>query len=257
MANLKRWNFVACGIQAGLFFLCLSWAIAQWDSLSKTGVFPLEIGRYRGDKITDVPTIVPVFLLAVFTAVTAAFHFRAARQAKPTLPNTGRWVEYSITATIMAIVLALSSAVFALDALLLILFATACCMLCGLATDWMGRAAEQKRARYLVTGVGWLLIAGVFAAIIFNYASVATQAPWFVHAIFATMLVLYISFGVVHLWDVRRESPDESYLVKVEKRYIALSMLAKSALVLLLFSGLVVRSSQEEGEEPSGENTEK
>jgi hypothetical protein len=251
MASLKVFNIVAFSIQAALFTLCVVWATVEWGSLSSAKNFPLELGRYKPNnaadgKITDVSVAFPVLLLVFFTLVTAVFHFRAAfvtnNNTSESLPNRARWVEYSITATVMIVVVAMSSGVFALDTLVLIAVATACCMLCGLATDSL-RPVEDASPRKMITIIGWVLIIGVFLAIAINYIPTAQAAPWFVHCIVGSMFLLYTSFGWIHAWDLGKRSTNK---MKTEKLYIAASMGAKAALVLLLFSGLITRQADQD-----------
>lgn len=250
------------------------------------GGFPIPIGEYNGgfdrpgeprDPIGSLGVMGLVIMLLLFTLVTGIFHtvyaLRPKKYAKSVKKghNYLRWVEYSITATIMLLIIAASSGVAALDSLVLIGVASLCCMVCGFLSERTVKT-DPTVAR-LATLVGWLLLAGCFAVIFRRFGSIYSQArdrgvdgpPWWVWAIVVAMAALYLSFGVIHLVHMGKQGMfggsdrglgSAAFNERTDYAYTVCSMVSKTLLVTLLASGLWARSNADEEEEDEKEGAE-
>lgn len=255
---------------AGVLQLVLSLALLVWfvqelhrGDVDESGLsFPM--GEYNGAlgeraPMATLPVAALVLPLCVFTLVTGAMHLLYARRDKSYQgsvdggSNWMRWAEYSVTATIMLCVVAILSGVAALDSLVLIAVATMCCMACGYLSE--RTATTRKRVSKLATLVGWLLMGACFFVILRRFGSVYAQTsgagepgpPWFVWAILVSMLVLFSSFGVIHLAHMRHQwrAPCNAVDLEVNRRadtaYTTASMVSKTLLVVLTAAGLYAR----------------
>ena len=256
----KVMNYTAGGIQLVMSMFLTVWLILlliQEDSLS------FVVGEYDGeqDGITHghVPLSTIVLLLVVFTLITGLVHILAYARSSEAYQNAVdsgnnwmRWVEYSITATIMLFVIAVVSGTNSTDTLILLITSTICCMLCGFLSE--ATARSDARVSKLSTVIGWLLMLSSFGVILRRFGSIFKQSqdsgspgpPPFVWAIVIGMMILYMSFGVIHLkhmhrqWDNTEIVPLEFHQ-RTEKLYTIASMVSKILLVTLLASGLFVR----------------
>jgi hypothetical protein len=85
--------------------------------------------------------------------------------------------------------------------------------------------------------VPWLAI-GLYLAGIGTDA----QAPGFVYAIFVSLFLFFMSFAANMWLQYRRIGPWKDYLYG-EKAYVALSLVAKSALAWQIFAGTLAPAS--------------
>ena len=242
--SLRKLNLVCASIQA-----CLAIGMVTWLSTSKVNeaVFPLESGDYKangqGDRLFQIPPSALIILLVIFTVVTSSFHILYSMGAADYNKNVAegknwmRWVEYSITASIMLLVIALSSGVLSLDSQIFIVTCSVCCMLCGLVAEQMEGPFSIK---ILVTSIGWILLVVAYFVIFRHFSLSASKAPNFVYAIVISMFIMFVSFGVIHIIHLIRKEKNISIEAnrRFEMAYTIDSMISKTLLVSLLFGGL-------------------
>lgn len=194
-------------------------------------------------------------LLIAFTAITAFFHYSYTfgwfgyNKMIQRKNNSLRWIEYSITATIMIIVICLCSGTVELNAQVLIAVMIASCMILG---DVVEKTLGTRVAT-ICTIVGWLLLIGAWSIIIKNYEFVAhgldvpncpdkeIKPPSFVAYLVIILFLFYSSFGFVQLYQLFR--PKTLYK-KIENTYAYLSVFSKSALVIIILYGVLARSQK-------------
>jgi hypothetical protein len=191
--------------------------------------------------VWDEPLVVGV---AAFLAVSALAHlviagpaFRAYSRGLRDGHNSFRWVEYSISASIMIVLIAQLTGITDLAALSAIFAVNACMILFG----WL-------QERYEFPGSGrWLpfvfgSMAGAVPWILVLWYALGPGAdrpegpPAFVWAIIASLFVFFNSFGVNQALQYARVGPWRDYLVG-EWVYVLLSLTAKSALAWQVFGG--------------------
>lgn len=196
---------------------------------------PVEPSRLFG--IPVGLTVAAFLLLAAVDhlAVAApALHVRYERMLAAGR-NTVRWVEYSVSASIMIVLIAGFVGVWDLAALLAIFGANSAMILFGLLMERQQEPdAPDWRAFWfgsLIGAVPWLIIS------IYLFANV-TQVPAFVLAIYAVELVLFFSFAANMWLQFARKGRWQDHIT-VERTYIWLSLGAKSLLAWLIFANVL------------------
>ncbi len=185
------------------------------------------------------------YVVAAFMALSAFFHFFVS--SPKVFPkysagltnhiNVYRWVEYSLSSSIMIVVILQLNGAADFIALLGIFGVNVCMILFG----WL-------QERYTTPGDGDMLpfwfgcIAGAvpWIAVAINVASpkgpADTTVPGFVYGIVISLFVLFNCFAIVQWKQYRAQGKWADYLYG-ERRYIVLSFVAKSLLAWQVFSG--------------------
>jgi len=151
--------------------------------------------------------------------------------------NPARWAEYSISASLMVVLISMLFGISDAYALIGIVGANASMILFG---HLMERAnPDRDQVDWLpflfgcVAGiVPWLAISLAFGGALMDDGDV----PTFVIAIFVSLFVLFNTFAINQFLQYRKIGPWRSYLWG-EGAYIVLSLLAKTALAWQVFSG--------------------
>lgn len=112
--------------------------------------------------------------------------------------NPLRFVEYSISASIMLICIALLNGVTDINLITSIAVLTAACQLCGLIVEYL----DDVRMQWLIHLTGWLQFGCAYGIIFHAYFKAASavdgvEPPDFVYAIVIALFLLYSSFGFV------------------------------------------------------------
>ena len=245
--GLRRYNLIA-----GVFHLVQAIAI-----IALSNSFPLPVSiKYLmdapipGAKFEDVALFdFPIALgVAVFSLLSAVAHFwivgpgfKKYANDLSNMRNIARWVEYSISSTLMIFLISLINGVWDVVALLAIASANISMILFG----WLQEKYEEP-------GKGGLLpfwfgcIAGIVPWIamfwlLFSPGSSA-EAPGFVYGVVFSLFLFFNSFAVVQWLQYKKVGKFADYLVG-ERTYITLSFVAKSALAWQIFAGVLATSS--------------
>lgn len=207
------------------------------------------------------------WLMAAFAAVTAIAHLVYATdgfgsgwysEMIAAENNWGRWIEYAISASIMILIVGLMSRASEITAWTGLAVATACTMPCGdivekvLAGVKSGAFAESALPIVAIaTAIGWGLQTWVAAGVSGNFFSALDGAkkadkkvPWWVYVVIFPSIAAFLSFGVLQLWHMTHFR--EASYSGVEKRYLALSFIAKAFLITWSTTGLVQQTKPEE-----------
>lgn len=148
-----------------------------------------------------------------------------------------RWIEYSVSASVMNMQILLLCKCSNISFLMLIALLT-------IVMNVTGGLAEHKSDRWLrYMVVGWLCFVAIWA-IIFTFFgnNGGSSAPSFVIAIVAVLFVLESSFGIVHLAaGMTVDSLNGAYAR--EYAYAVLSLASKLSLALITYYGTKARSS--------------
>lgn len=149
--------------------------------------------------------------------------------------NYARWVEYSFSASLMVVLIAMLTGISDIAALVALAGVNASMILFG----WLQERYEQPG------GGGWLpfafgSVAGAvpWIAIVIYLISPTNDAspPGFVYGIFVSLFIFFNSFALNMWLQYRRIGPWRDYLFG-ERIYIWLSLTSKSALAWQVFSG--------------------
>jgi sulfite exporter TauE/SafE len=152
--------------------------------------------------------------------------------------NRARWVEYSISASVMMVGIALLSGIFDLAALILIFALVAIMSLMGLAME--RQRLQSKKTDWfnywigvLAGAVPWAVVAfALFSASVYGNSAV----PGFVYWIYGSIFLFFSSFAINMALQYKKVGRWKNYLFS-ERTYIVLSLVAKSALAWQIFAG--------------------
>lgn len=151
--------------------------------------------------------------------------------------NYARWIEYSVSASVMVVLIAMLTGITGVYALIGLFLANAAMILFGLVMEWINPIGE--RVRWLPFWFGCIVGAAPWIAIAVAVAGSqieSTGVPTFVFVIFVSLFVLFNSFAVNMALQYRRVGPWRDYRFG-EVGYIFLSLTAKSALAWQVFGG--------------------
>lgn len=239
LADLRRWNLaltVLHLVQAvGVVALASNFAITVTSS------FP------TGPPGSDVPPPEALFdvpigtAIAVFLTLAALDHLITATIGRNTYErdlrrgiNRFRWVEYSISASIMIVLICLYNGITGIAALTAVVGANVAMILFGWLQELMnppGRASTTMLAFWFGTLAGL----APWVALTVNLVG-ADELPGFVVAIFVSLFVFFMSFGLNQWLQYRGVGRWHDYAFG-EKVYLVLSLAAKSALAWQIFAG--------------------
>jgi hypothetical protein len=241
LTGLRRWN----GAMAALHFAQGAALLVLAGSFS----LPVTSSFVRMDAVTDKLVAAPdeLFRLRIGPLV-AAFLFVSAvahtALASPWLHrwyernvscgiNPARWVEYSLSSSLMMVVIAMLVGIYDVASLLLIFALNATMILFG----WLMELHNQTTQRTNWTAFWFGCFAGAAPWIaVAIYLTGAADPPGFVYGIFASLFVFFNVFAVNMLLQYRRLGRWRDYLYG-ERVYMLLSLTAKSALAWQVFGG--------------------
>ncbi len=151
--------------------------------------------------------------------------------------NQARWAEYSVSASIMVVLIAMLTGITNLYALLGLFGVNAAMILFGSLMERVNRPGEPVSWWPFVFGC----VAGVvpWAAITVALIASTTEGdgvPGFVYGIFVSLFVLFNCFAVNQWLQYRQRGRFADYLFG-ERVYLWLSLIAKSALAWQVFAG--------------------
>jgi hypothetical protein len=151
--------------------------------------------------------------------------------------NIARWIEYSVSSSLMIVLIAAFVGIWDLAAVTAIFAVNTCMILFGLL---MERHEEPGRADWSAFWFG--TFAGAVPWVVLGVYLVAPDAPipGFVYVIYVVQLVLFWSFAANMALQYAQVGRFRDYVVG-EKSYLLLSLAAKTALAWLVF-GNVLRS---------------
>lgn len=216
--------------------------------LSNNFTLPITYSFPQFDPITE--TITPVAetlfdvqigpLVALFLFMSATAHFLLAtvlykwyvKKLKKHI-NPARWYEYSFSASLMIVIIAMLVTIYDLGTLLALFTLTAVMNLMGLMMEVHNKTT--KKTNWLSYKIGCL--AGLIPwVVIFIPLITAESVPDFVIAIFITIAIFFNLFAVNMYLQYKKIGKWKDYLYG-EKMYIVLSLVAKSALAWQVFAG--------------------
>ncbi|MFP5450626.1 MAG: heliorhodopsin HeR [Thermoleophilia bacterium] len=149
--------------------------------------------------------------------------------------NIARWIEYSVSASLMVVLIAMLTGISDIAALIAIFGANAAMILFGLQMERRERPGEADWTDFwfgcIAGAVPWIAIGA--------YLIGGDQAPTFVYAIFVSLFVLFNSFAINMALQYRRVGPWARPLFP-EAAYIVLSLAAKSALAWQVFGSTLM-----------------
>lgn len=244
--NLRWWNVVV-----GLILAVEAVVLAV---LSNDFTIPVTAGYLQGPPGTDpvltrigglqlawgVFAFMAISALALLTIASPGvfgWYKRNLTQSR----NYGRWIEYSISSSLMIMLISMVCGITDIAAILAIFGVNACMIFFGLLVE-----------KYETPGkTNWLsYIYGCFAGIVPWIAIVVYlispgydggRPPGFVYAILASYFVFFNTFAVNMVLQYKQVGKWRDYLFG-EKVYILLSLTSKSLLTWLVFANTLIPS---------------
>jgi len=239
LRSLRGWNLALTALHlaqaVAVVVLATDFAITITQSLptgppgsptaSPEGLFDLPIGA----------------AIAAFLALAGLDHLLTATALRATYErdlrggiNRFRWVEYSLSATIMVVLIALYAGVVDIAALVGIIGANVSMILFG----WLQESANPPGRTARTMKPFWFgCVAGATPWVAIGYHLVAAEeVPGFVVGIFVSLFIFFNSFALNQWLQYRQVGPWRSYAFG-EKAYLVLSLVAKSALAWQIFGG--------------------
>ena len=151
--------------------------------------------------------------------------------------NRFRWVEYSLSASLMVVIIAGLTGVTDIAALLALFGINASMILFG----WLMETTNAPPAKVSWTPFAFGCLAGIvpWAAIVIYLIGAGSTVPKFVYGIFVSLFVFFNCFAIVQLLQYQARGRWTNYLVG-ERTYIWLSLIAKSLLAWQVFVNVLI-----------------
>lgn len=244
IAKLKNLNLIA-----GFLHLAQGLAIVI---ISRSFTLPITGNFLKYNSVTKHldPTSYTLFnfqlpwLIAIFFFLSAFFHLVIATLYNKTYVknltlgmNKLRWVEYSISASIMMVAIALLVGVYDLASLIMIFTLTGIMNLMGLVMEEHNQ--NTAKTNWLSYWIGCLagLVPWIVVVLYFWLgAHNGSSAPAFVYWIFVSIFAFFSCFALNMVLQYKKIGPWKDYMYG-ERAYIILSLVAKSLLAWQVFAG--------------------
>lgn len=239
LARLRRWNLgltLLHALQVAAVLL-----LADDFAIAVTSQFP------EGPPGTAAPAPEPLFevrigvAVAVFLALAALDHLLTATVLRGRYEadlraglNRFRWLEYSLSATLMVVLIGFYNGLTGVTEVVAIAGANVAMILFGWLQELMNPPG-RSRTTMLPFWFGCVAGAAPWVAIGVNLVG-ADAVPGFVYGIVGSLLVFFLSFAVNQWLQYRQVGRWADYAYG-EKVYLVLSLVAKSALAWQIFGG--------------------
>ena len=263
--NLQNWNIGMAVLQFGMGGY-LTWLFNEKGLLNKpiglttTGVSKVPLGtdsftlgfvQKNSDQIFIArETIAFFFITGLFHSFYAYTNNTLYTKMIHNKNNCLRWIEYSISATLMMRIIAIQCGIRDRDTMSLITTSMIGVMLMGqIAEAAMSSSTimgpNQKNVAIVASVIGWVLMLGVFYVVIRKYIELQSdidafgcpkvKIPDFVLGIIVSQLILFSTFGLIQLYHVYYRINDHYVdYQKIEAAYIVDSLTAKLTLGAIL-----------------------
>ncbi len=251
-SSLRRFN----GIMGGLHFLQGVFMLYVALTVDKVKAFtPTVYSNYLTfdqtqmrlvsvtNKLFDFPFAI---MVAVFFFLSATAHLIIVLPKTNKIYNEGlekginpfRWYEYAISSSIMIVLIALLFGIYDIGALILIFALNASMNLFGLLMEKINQYTSKTLWSPFVYGS----VSGIAPwIVILLYAfgnSDPSQVPWFVYAVVGSYFVFFNLFPINMILQYMKVGKWKNYIYG-ERVYIILSLVAKTILAWLVFSGVM------------------
>jgi Heliorhodopsin len=239
-ASLRRWNI-------GLGFVHAVQALAV-VLLATAFTLPVTATFMEGPPGTPAGAPTTLFEVSVaggvalFLMLSATFHWLVALPGVFGRYTSGlvaehnyfRWAEYSLSSSVMIVLIAMLTGISDIAALIAIFAANAAMIFFGAVQERYERPGGSLWPFWLgcVVGIAPWLAVGVY---LWSPGSPA-EPPAFVYAIFLSLFVFFDIFAINMWLQYRRVGRWRSYVFG-ERAYFMLSLFAKSALAWQVFAG--------------------
>lgn len=281
MDSLLTLNFGAFGLHLLLLVALIAYYYIKTPKKTSVTLFKNKTSSFEGDDACDKCNCWPekgltsdmeidlFWLTAAFTAVTALAHLAYATNGFGTGfylksikngSNPLRWLEYGVSASCMAVILAVLSGIRLRNYIIIIFLATFAQMLQGYnieASVARGNAKSLESAIPLIAG--WVLLIAVWFGTFDEWYSAFSdfksrksecisdncvttseegEPPKFIEHLITVVFVLFASFGLVNIAHVINGSRGTVNFRNYERAYIILSFVSKALLIIWSLSSV-------------------
>ena len=198
--------------------------------------------------------IIPIFVLLAcldHLVVLLAHHMPWEYLHKLPITERGaqaRLVEYSVSATLMTLAIAVESGITDVYTLLCIGVLMSTCMLCGLFAEMVSQVSLSMA--WFAHGLGWLTCLTAYVPILSVFIDSVQQStvkpPNFVFALVFGEFLIFCSFGLLQAWYLYKlgaPRKDPHLRANTEMTFIAFSFFAKTFLAWIVL-GPVLQSTK-------------
>lgn len=243
LGGLRRFNVIMGSLHAASAALML--ALSNDFSLPVTAAFADGPPGQSSPEMETLFSIPLGPLMAAFLALSALGHLAVSSPwGYPHYSgwlrrgiNPARWVEYSLSASIMIVAIALLPGITDFNALIGLFAVNAAMIFFGWQMELDNEGATRVRWSSFVFGS----ILGIipWIAIGLQIAGAGSDVPPFVYGIFVTLFVLFNTFAINMLLQYAKAGPWRDYLFG-ERVYMWLSLVAKSLLAWQVFTNTLI-----------------
>ncbi len=216
-------------------------------ALSNGFSLPVNATFMQGAPGSEPPTLRHLFDLPIGPAVAAFVFISAAAHFTLVLPgvfgwytrnlqrqrNDARWIEYSLSASLMIVLIAMLTGIGDVAALIALFGVNASMIFFALVQEHYARPGSGSLLPFwlgsIAGAVPWIAI-GVY----FISPGSSANPPGFVYGIFCSLFLFFNVFALNMWLQYRRIGPWRNYVFG-ESMYILLSLTAKSALAWQIF----------------------
>jgi len=245
-SKLKRFNLVM-----GVFHLVQAAIMFLVSDYNKT--WPITAVHLEFNEVAE--TLNPVMetwgeiplapLVALFLLISAIAHFTLATvgykwyvSKLKTHMNPARWYEYSLSASLMIVIIAMITGIYDIGVLVAIFALTGVMNLCGLLMELHNQTTEKTNWTAYIIGciagiVPWIVVGIAFFG---AFAASEGEMPSFVVGIYFSIAFFFNLFAINMALQYKKIGKWKDYLYG-ERMYIILSLVAKSALAWQIFFG--------------------
>ena len=212
------------------FALPIKYMYPTYDSITEK-IIPVSETIFS----VEIGPLVALFLWMSATAhiLIATIYYKKYVKHLQNHINPYRWYEYSFSASLMIVIIAMLVTIYDIGTLLALFTLTAVMNLMGLMMELHNQTT--KKINWTSYNIG--CIAGFVPwVVVFIPLVTAESVPDFVIAIFITIAIFFNIFAVNMFLQYKKIGKWKDYLYG-EKIYIVLSLLAKSALAWQVFAG--------------------
>jgi hypothetical protein len=246
--GLRKFNifmFFFFALQAGILFLLASQKVK----------FPITTNYLTFDRATeslvsssktlfDLPLVWPIIAFVLICMLShlliSTIWYRGYKKDLKSGMNRARWIEYSVSASLMIVAISLLTGIYDLASLIMLFALVMVMNLCGLIMEIHNQTTEKTNwISYIVGCIAGIVPWAVIAIYFWASASSATggaQIPAFVYWIFITIFIFFNCFAINMFLQYKKWGPWSNYLYG-ERVYIILSLVAKTALIWQVFAG--------------------
>jgi hypothetical protein len=253
--KLKRFNLIMGFLHfvQGIFMIVITFIIdtpgETYPVFSNYLTFNRELGGLVANpqKLFDIPLGIGVALFLLLSAVAhfglATFGFKWYEKVLKKGMNPVRFYEYALSSSLMIVLIGLLVGINDIGAIILAFVVNASMNLFGIMMEYHNQHTSKVNWAGFIFGsiagiAPWIV---VFLYFLGAVNSGDAKPPAFVYAIIPTLFVFFNIFAINMVLQYKKVGKWKEY-VYGERVYIVLSLLAKTTLAWLIFSGVFAPS---------------